>query len=167
MIYDVDNLLVNDDINFYKLDDDISIEKLKSLINKYVVVNIKEDKGSIFIPAFVTGVKDNSIILREHDYGNPNEDFKEWENEILLDKVIGIEEYKNYNISSLKLDKYINNFVTITNKDDLQAHVFLKEYNNYEITFDIKHKTNDDIVISENTYPINYIKLIAYDESTN
>ncbi|MGN1268818.1 MAG: hypothetical protein ACI4U0_04905 [Candidatus Aphodocola sp.] len=167
MIYDVDNLLVNDDINFYKLDDDISIEKLKSLINKYVVVNIKEDKGSIFIPAFVTGVKDNSIILREHDYGNPNEDFKEWENEILLDKVLGIEEYKNYNISSLELNKYVNNFVIITNKDDLQAHVFLKEYNDYEITFDIKHKTNDDIVISENTYPINYIKSIAYDESTN
>ena len=167
MIYDVDNLLVNDDINFYKLDDDISIEKLKSLINKYVVVNIKEDKGSIFIPAFVTGVKDNSIILREHDYGNPNEDFKEWKNEILLDKVLGIEEYKNYNMYSLELNKYVNNFVIITNKDDLQAHVFLKEYNDYEITFDIKHKTNDDIVISENTYPINYIKSIAYDESTN
>ena len=167
MIYDVDNLLVNDDINFYKLDDDISIEKLKSLINKYVVVNIKEDKGSIFIPAFVTGVKDNSIILRELDYGNPNEDFKEWKNEILLDKVLGIEEYKNYNMSSLELNKYVNNFVIITNKDDLQAHVFLKEYNDYEITFDIKHKTNDDIVISENTYPINYIKSIAYDESTN
>lgn len=167
MIYDVDKLSVNDDINFYKLDDDKSIEKLKSLINKYVVVNIKEDKGSIFIPALVVGVKDNSIILQEHDYGNPNEDFKEWENEVSLDKVLGIEEYKNYNMSSLELDKHVNNFVIITNKDNLQAHVFLKEYNDYEITFDIKHKANDDIVISENTYPINYIKSIEYDESTN
>lgn len=167
MIYDVDKLSVNDDINFYKLDDDKSTEKLKSLINKYVVVNIKEDKGSIFIPALVVGVKDNSIILQEHDYGNPNEDFKEWKNEVSLDKVLGIEEYKNYNMSSLELDKHVNNFVIITNKDNLQAHVFLKEYNDYEITFDIKHKANDDIVISENTYPINYIKSIEYDESTN
>ena len=70
-------------------------------------------------------------------------------------------------MSSLELDKHVNNFVIITNKDNLQAHVFLKEYNDYEITFDIKHKTNDDIVISENTYPINYIKSIEYDESTN
>lgn len=164
MIYDIDKLLVNDDINFYKLDDEKSIEKLKSLMNKYVIVNIKEEKGNIVIPAFVLNVKDSSIVLKEHDYGNSNEDFTEWVNEVPINKVLGIEEYKNYNTSKLDLSKYRNNYVIITNKNNLQAHVFLKEYNDYEITFDIKHKIIEEITISENTYPIKFLKDISYDK---
>lgn len=166
MIYDAEKLLINDNINFYKLDEKKNKEKINGLINKYVIINIKEGKENIFIPAFVIDIKNNSIIIREHDYGNLNEDFKEWEKEVLLDNVLGIEEYRNYNILPLELDYFINNFVIITNKDNLQAHVFLKEYNDYEIIFDVKHRINNNIVISENTYPINFIKSIIFDESS-
>ena len=101
-----------DDI-FFQINHDKSLERLKQLIHKQVVLEMKNRGNILFVSGKLLDVFHNMIYLREYDLSQNNDlSFDDLDEDIKISNIIGIEEMgmkKDFN------NRYLNQMCEITN----------------------------------------------------
>ena len=163
---------INDDSFFY-IDNSINNEKIKKLIGKYIIFELKEENSKTILTGKLLeyNEKTNELYIRLHDDGQEETkniwtdidgkdlllDFQEYIN---INKIIGIEEHKKED-SLIINNTYINKICKLTNKHNKSITVLVKDINNYELTFNYKYKLNGKEIIETSYLPINLLKHIV------
>jgi hypothetical protein len=165
-------LPIKNDLFFY-LSQDKSNDKVNKLINKHIIFELwdKEKHTVQVIPGKLLEYKDNYLLIRQYDDGaketkklwtnyDGTDLFKDFEGKISIDSIRGIEEYKKYNSSLEFKEEYKNCICEITNKDSITITVLIHGFDGYELEFDFKYRSNDDVFIGTSCYPLYFIKEI-------
>lgn len=145
---------------FSSLDQDKSESKIMSLINKDIIFEARDIDGQTFqhVLGELLAYKDDYLSINPYDCIGPDY-FKEFE-KVHIDKVIGIERYKESN-SDLKLKaEFRNSICEITDRDNNTITVLLRDFDSFEIEFQFKYITEDGEHIGAGSYPICLIKEI-------
>ncbi len=147
--------------DFFDMDTDKS--KLTDLVDKYIVLEIKENnKISVMVAKFLK-LSGESIFVRLFDDGS-KETHEEWgmdvlkqyEEEVLIENIRGIELNTKYN-NFLFDDSWINKICEITNKNGSKITVLINGFDGVNVWFINKYSMDGKIFVSENNYLFNFI----------
>lgn len=168
--YDLSAYISN---NFFYLNQTKSESKIRGLINKHIIFELwdKEKHTIQTIPGKLLKYENDKLLIRQYDDGSKetknlwtdydgSDLFKDWEEEISIDNIRGIEEYKKINLDLEFKDEYVNEICEITNRNDKILQVLIINFDGFEISFDYKYKEDNEECICENSYPIYLIKEI-------
>lgn len=168
-LYDLLPILDTKDNSFFYLDKDKSYDKLNNLVNKYIVFELITKNGILTIPGKLLKVNNQSLLIRQYDDGNRNTQelwkdnngtdlFKEFEEEISIHSIRGIEECNNFNLGMEDIDKCIGSICEITSRNDRTITVLIKGRDNLNIDFDYKYIENDNECIGSSSCSLSIIK---------
>ncbi len=130
--------------DFFLINDDKSAERLKSLKNKYVVLEIEGSNGLQTIPGKLLDVFHTMVYVKEYDdgkkkskgessFGNDNlEDIK-------ISSIRGIEEIKNKNDLS---SRYLNQNCEITNVYGKKINAYVSGYDGFNLECEVDNVTS-------------------------
>lgn len=168
-----DNLLTYINNDFFHLNQIKSKSKIMGLINKHIVFELwdKENHTIQRIPGKLLKYENGNLLIRQYDDGTEetkriwtdydgSDLFKDWEEEISIDNIRGIEEYKKINNDLNLKNEYVNKICEIINENDKILKVLIISFDGFEILFHYKYKEDNEECICENSYPIYLIKEI-------
>ena len=132
-----------------KLNNDTSIDRLKTLVNKDIYVDIKDKEGICSFFYKLSNIQNNKIIF---------------DNDISYDlnNIKGIEEIKNYNEKTFDFDKLLNKSIILTDMHNNSENVVIKNYDDRNIYLYFLFENNDGNIweTSDYEFPICFIKNI-------
>ncbi len=140
---------------FFQINHDKSLERLKQLINKQVVLEMKNRGNILFVSGKLLDVFHNMIYLREYDLSqNKDLSFDDLDEDIKISNIIGIEEMgmkKDFN------NRYLNQMCEITNIYGKTIEGVVTGYDGLNILMDC-YKNNQ---LLSTSYPYGLIKKIC------
>lgn len=140
---------------FFQINHDKSLERLKQLINKQVVLEMKNRGNVFFVPGKLLDVFHNMIYLREYDLSQNNDlSFDDLDEDIKISNIIGIEEMgmkKDFN------NRYLNQMCEITNIYGKTIEGVVTGYDGLNILMDC-YKNNQ---LFSTSYPYGLVKNIC------
>lgn len=156
---------------FFDLDSNHNKQKINNLIDKHIIFELKVDSNGITIfVGKLLDFKNNNLLIRFYDDGTNaiDESFVGWEEEVSLNNIRGIEEYKKY-YPNLKFNEgFIGNICELTNKNEDKTIGLITSFDNYEIGFEYKYLENNILYIAQNYYHFYLLKDIKLlDNSDN
>jgi len=160
------------EINFdslINLSKDKSENRINMLVGKYVILELNDKDGITTLPGKLLKYHNNFLVIRKYDDGS--EDirklwtdydgtslFKDWEEEISINNIRGIEEYKKCNPSLEFKEEYKNCICEITTREDIKIFALVHSYDGFELEFDIKYKIDNEIFLGTSQYPLYFVK---------
>lgn len=164
-------LLPIEDNSFFYLNQEKDEDRINGLINKYIIFEFMNDNGVLSIPGKLLKYDNGFLLIRQYDDGTKktqklwtNYDgtdlFKDFEENISIDRIRGIEEYKKCNRNLEFKKEYKNCICEITNKDNKTIFGIIRGFDGYELEFDFKHQNDGDAFITTGCYPLYLIKKI-------
>ncbi len=140
---------------FFQINHDKSLERLKQLINKQVVLEMKNRGNILFVSGKLLDVFHNMIYLREYDLSQNNDlSFDDLDEDIKISNIIGIEEMgmkKDFN------NRYLNQMCEITNIYGKTIEGVVTGYDGLNILMDC-YKNNQ---LLSTSYPYGLVKNIC------
>ena len=136
------NMYIKKDSKFLKLNNDVSFERLKSLLNKYVYVDIYDESADGVISYYfkLASVEENNIIFKSDDIVlNVN-----------ISNIRSIEEIISYN--NINFNKYIGKNVLLTDLYDNKEYVFIDDVDNLDVILRFNFEDKNSIIYETKDY---------------
>ena len=136
-----------------KLNSDTSIERLKSLINKDVYVDVKEGDGIYTLYFKLISINDNKVTFKTIDHN-------EYEQIYNINDIYAIDELKNYNEREFDLNSLRNKEIELTDMNNNTEVVIITEYDERSVYLTFTYEMNNgELGITEDyEFPICFIK---------
>lgn len=162
-------LPITAEVCYFNIDKDKSSLKLNSLVNKYIVFELKNDKLIETLLGKLISYKDDLLLIRKYDDGTEETKelwtdhdgtdlFLNFEEEIDVKNILGIEEYKKHNEELEFKEEFLNNMCIITSREDRKITSIITSYDGFEIIYDTKQIINGKEEIITTSFPLYLIK---------
>lgn len=128
--------------DFFLINDDKSAERLKSLKNKHVVLEVESNNELKTIPGKLLDVFHTMVYVKEYDDGKGNNKsdssfVNDSLEDIKISSIRGIEEMKNKNDLN---SRYLNQNCEITNVYGKKINAYITGYDGFNIECEIDHE---------------------------